>query len=87
MGTQPDFKTKSKKIHCTVRQAHSAVNKKPRIPWAFPSQQTEQSGNASSLSYQHVGMSPGPAVSFKGQNFTSNRTNINSRTISCKNLS
>ena len=59
MGTQPGFKTKSKKIHCTVRQAHSAVNKKPRIPWAFPSQQTEQSGNASSLSYQHVGMSPG----------------------------
>lgn len=85
-GTQPHFKTKFKKIHCTVRQDILQLMQKSRSPWAFPAKQMEQSGNATCPSYQHLGKFHGPAVSFKGQNFTSNRANINSKTLSCKNL-
>lgn len=87
MGTRPDFKTKSKKLLCTVKQAHFVVNEKPRPPWAVAAQQIEHCGNATSPFHQHAGMCPSPAVSFRGQNFTSDRARINSRTVSCENLS
>lgn len=87
MRARPDSKTKSKKLHCTVKQAHFVVNEKPRPPWAFPAQQTEHCGNATSPFHQHTGMCPSPSVSFKGQNFTSDRARISSRTVSCENLS
>lgn len=38
METQPHFRTKSKKIHYTVRQAHSAVSAKIQTSLGFPSQ-------------------------------------------------